>query len=153
MLTHDKISRIKCHIIEIVFTIFFRNQTGFGRQEQGRNYKYSNNARESIGTAVINSKHLQTSRDYSLVGSLDAISGLSSRCLVALTIYLSRFEFYESGMQIAKRASPGLSKVQYWTNQRPFIQSSDHSRPIRGQYPMHMITLDQSEARTQYSKE
>ena len=56
------------------FHNFFRNQTGFGRQEQGRNYKYSKNAWESIGTEVINSKHLQTNRDYSLVGSLDAIS-------------------------------------------------------------------------------
>ena len=32
------------------------------------------------------------------------------------------------------------------TNQRPVSRSCDHSRPIRGQYPGHVITLDQSDS-------
>ena len=34
-------------------------------------------------------------------------------------------------------------------NQRQVSKSRDHSRPIRGQYPGHVITLDQSEASIQ----
>ena len=30
------------------------------------------------------------------------------------------------------------------TNQRPVLRSHDHSGPIRGQYQVHVITLDQS---------
>ena len=32
-----------------------------------------------------------------------------------------------------------------WTNQRPVSRSSDHSRPMRGQCPGQVTTLDQSE--------
>ena len=35
------------------------------------------------------------------------------------------------------------------TNQRPLFRSRDQSRPIRGQYSGHVISLDQSEASIQ----
>ena len=59
MLTHDKISRSKCHILDIVFTIFLEiRQELVGRKKVGTTNKYLKNARESIGTEVINSEHL-----------------------------------------------------------------------------------------------
>ena len=58
MLTHDKISRIKCHIMEIVFTIFLEiRQDLVGRNKVGT-INIQKNAWESIGTEVINSKLL-----------------------------------------------------------------------------------------------
>ena len=74
MLTHDKISRIKCHIMEIIFTIFIE----IGQDLVGRNKVGTMNILKMlrcIGTEVINSKHIQTNRDYSLIGSLGNISG------------------------------------------------------------------------------
>ena len=58
--------------MEIIFTIFIE----IGQDLVGRNkVEYFKNAWVCIGTEVINSKHIQTNRDYSLVGSLDNISG------------------------------------------------------------------------------
>ena len=96
MLTHDKISRIKCHIYVDFFIIFIE----IGKDLVGRNkvgtMNICKNTRGSIATEVFNSKCLQTNRDYSLVGSLDNISVPSWLILFSQTDALNLTTINES---------------------------------------------------------
>ena len=46
----------------------------------------------------------------------------------------------------SKKLRQQTDLVHLSTNQRPVSRSPDHSWPIRGQYPVNLTTLDQSEA-------
>ena len=63
-----------------------------------------------------------------------------------LPVCLNRVTVEASKMPVLH---PAALKVSNSANQRPVSRSCDHSGPIRGQYPVHVITLDHSEASIQ----